>query len=182
MSGVEILEALDVGDTVKVEKIIKSNPHRSLLEVTEKEKWNWLHKSLMGFNPINPPKSVIEFLIRKGISINAQDIYGMTPLHYAMRARNAEAVIALLEAGADPNIPNQDRAIPLAMIRAMPERLDILELMLKKGADIHFHNGEYEVLEGIKKNRGDEAIFKPVIEMMENFSQKKAGPNERSKK
>lgn len=38
----------------------------------------------------------------------------MTPLHYTMRAKNGDAALALLEAGANPDIPNQDNVTPLA--------------------------------------------------------------------
>ncbi|WP_232507540.1 ankyrin repeat domain-containing protein [Neisseria weixii] len=67
----------------------------------------------------------------KGVAVNAQDCYGMTPLHYALRVQNADAAIALLEAGADPNIPNIDNLRPLSMVGYTKDRLDVLELMLK---------------------------------------------------
>ena len=57
----------------------------------------------------------------------------MTPLHYTLRAKNIEAAIVLLKARADTNIPNRDNLIPLKMSR-YPERLDLLELKLKKAA------------------------------------------------
>ncbi|MFZ7255349.1 ankyrin repeat domain-containing protein [Avibacterium avium] len=133
--GIEILEALDEGNIQNIDGILLGSG-RNLNEVTPKEKWNWLHKALLGFNPHKPPKESIKYLIKQGIPVNAQDIYGMTPLHYAMRAKNAEAAIALLEAGADPNIPNQDNLRPLSMIGYMPNRLDILEMMLDKGANV----------------------------------------------
>ena len=75
-----------------------------------------MHKALLGFESNKPSSDVINYLINKGIDINAQDIYGMTPLHYALRSKNAEAAIALLKAGANPNLPNQDGLIPLSMI------------------------------------------------------------------
>ena len=108
----------------------------------------------MGFNPKEPPKKTIEFFTEKGVPINAQDSYGMTPLHYAMRGENAEAAIALLEAGADPNVPNRDNIIPLAMIGGMPERLDLLKLMLDKGANTHYKNGnnELSIVNSMKKH------------------------------
>ncbi|MFZ7187772.1 ankyrin repeat domain-containing protein [Avibacterium avium] len=133
--GIEILEALDEGNIQNIDGILLGSG-RNLNEVTPKEKWNWLHKALLGLNPHKPPKESIKYLIKQGIPVNAQDIYGMTPLHYAMRAKNAEAAIALLEAGADPNIPNQDNLRPLSMIGYMPNRLDILEMMLDKGANV----------------------------------------------
>ena len=77
----------------------------------------------------------------------------MTPLHYAMRATNAEAALVLLRAGANPNIPNQDNVIPLSMIGGMPKRLDVLQLMLDKGGNVHHHTGknETDILATLKK-------------------------------
>ncbi|HDL2090878.1 TPA: ankyrin repeat domain-containing protein, partial [Mannheimia haemolytica] len=103
-------------------------------KITDFDKWNYLHRILCYFNP---SVELVRFYISNGLDVNAQDKYGMTPLHYAMRAKNVDAAIALLNAGADPNIPNQDNLIPLRMCIRYPERLDLLELMLKKGGDVH---------------------------------------------
>ncbi|MEE6032741.1 ankyrin repeat domain-containing protein [Avibacterium paragallinarum] len=123
------------GKVREAQKMFEENG-MDYLEVSNADKWNWLHQLLMGFDPAYPPRETIEFFIKKGVPVNAQDIYGMTPLHYAMRAKNGDAAIALLEAGADPNIPNQDNLRPLSMIGYMPNRLDILEMMLDKGANV----------------------------------------------
>ncbi|WP_432480658.1 ankyrin repeat domain-containing protein [Moraxella sp. ZY200743] len=114
------------------------------LKVSEIERWNWLHELLMGTNPNDEPAPIqsIKFLIEKGIPINAQDIYGMTPLHYALRSQNADAAIALLEAGADPNIANIDGLRPLSMAGYTKDRLDVLKLMLDKGANVHHLMGD----------------------------------------
>ena len=112
----------------------------------------------------------MKYLINQGIPINAQDVYGMTPLHYAMRSQNADAAIALLEAGADPNIPNRDNVIPLAMIGMIPKRLDVLELMLKKGGNVHFYNGHYEVLQLLELFWSHDKDYIPVIEMMKQYA------------
>ena len=141
-------------------------------ETSLTDKWNWLHELLMGFNPKEPPKKTIEFFIEKGVPINAQDSYGMTPLHYAMRGKNAEAAIALIEAGADPNVPNRDNIIPLAMIGGMPERLDLLKLMLDKGANTHYKNGnnELSIVNSMKKHLGSQEKFIPVIQLLEQYA------------
>ena len=102
------------------------------------DKWNWLHQCNLSFAA---PLSVMEFYIKHGVEINAQDMYGMTPLHYAMQEKNVEGAIALLNAGADPNIPDRDNAIALAYICGMPEEIELLRLMLEKGGDVHFNNG-----------------------------------------
>ena len=131
------------------------------------DKWNWLHKCNLSFAA---PLSVMEFYIKHGVEINAQDMYGMTPLHYAMREKNIEGAIALLNAGADPNIPDRDNAIALAYINGMPEEIELLKLMWEKGGDVHFNNGQHEILEGIKKYSSEDPKFKPVIELMEKYA------------
>ncbi|MPX05749.1 ankyrin repeat domain-containing protein, partial [Moraxella catarrhalis] len=103
MSGVEILDALCLGNITLAENLLKQHPQHNLLAVNSDKK-NWLHKVTDSMNPDEPPPVTISYLINQGIPINAQDVYGMTPLHYAMRSKNADAAIALLEAGADPNI------------------------------------------------------------------------------
>ena len=75
----------------------------------------------------------MEFYIKHGVEINAQDMYGMTPLHYALRSKNIDAAIALLKAGANPNLPNERGITPLSYINGFPERLDLLQLMLDNG-------------------------------------------------
>ncbi|MGX2987699.1 ankyrin repeat domain-containing protein, partial [Ursidibacter sp. B-7004-1] len=104
--GVNILEAIATDNFELLEELFQQG-ERNYLELSPKEGWSWLHKSLLGFEVDEPSRKMIEHLINKGIDVNAQDMYGMTPLHYAMRSKNVDAAIALLNAGADPNIPNQ---------------------------------------------------------------------------
>lgn len=96
----------------------------------------------------------------------------MTPLHYAMQSKNIDAAIALLKAGANPNIPNRDNLIPLRMCIRYPERLDLLELMLKNGGDVHYFDGKNYLLEAIKEFKGNDpdpkyALF---IKKLEEYS------------
>lgn len=112
----------------------------------------------------------IKFLIDKGVPVNAQDIYGMTPLHYAMRSRNADAAIILLNAGADPNIPNVDNVTPLAMIGIMPEQLELLKLMLDKGGNVNFHNGHHTIIEALEKYWIDKEGYLPVVQLMKKYA------------
>ncbi|VEH67539.1 Ankyrin repeat [Rodentibacter pneumotropicus] len=131
------------------------------------EKWNYLHRSLLYFHP---SVDIIELFIKLGIDVNAQDIYGMTPLHYAMRGKNVDAAIALLNAGADPNIPNIDNLIPLRMCIRYPDRLDLLALMLQNGGDVHYFNGQDYLLEGLKDFKGDDPNYSAFFEMMEKYA------------
>jgi len=169
--GIKILDAMDSGDLTLLEELFQ-NKERNIMEVTPVECWNWLHKALLGFESNKPSSDVINYLINKGIDINAQDIYGMTPLHYALRSKNIDAAIALLKAGANPNLPNERGITPLSYINGFPERLDLLQLMLDNGGDVDFFTGQHGILEGIKKYRSQDPKFKPVIELMEKYSKK----------
>lgn len=163
--GMQIAKAEREGDILFLDKMVKEGK-LNLLRVSPDEQWNCLHKA----NIWTPsPKETIRFYLEKGVEVNAQDCYGMTPLHYAMRAQNAEAALLLLEAGADPNIPNRDNTIPLAMIGGMPERLDILELMLKKGGNVHHFNGHETVLDSYLPGV-DEDYLTPVYELMQKYA------------
>ncbi|OFS98350.1 hypothetical protein HMPREF3107_10690 [Neisseria sp. HMSC31F04] len=111
--------------------------------------------------------------IIKETLLNAQDIYGMTPLHYAMRAENGDAAMVLLEAGADPNIETYaDQGIPLAMIGGIPDRLDVLKAMLDKGADVYHpvKNANMSLLDFMKTYFSDDQSLKPIIALMEQYA------------
>ena len=167
----KVFSLFSEGHIQEASKLFEAN-HMDYLEVSDEAKWNWLHQLLMGFTPDKPPKETIEYFINQGVPVNAQDCYGMTPLHYAMRGKNAEAAIALLEAGANPNIPNCKNVIPLAMIGGIPERLDVLKLMLENGGNVHYKNANNElaIIDSIKKHLGDQERFIPVIKLLEEYA------------
>lgn len=128
-------DSLEEGDIKKAEELFNSGV--DIFRVTE-SKWNWLHQVLMGIPSETPGKS-IKYLIDKGVSATAKDIYGMTPLHYAMRGENVEAAKILLEAGADPNARDiEGGLIPFKMACCMyPFNKELVELFLYHGADIY---------------------------------------------
>lgn len=164
----KVAVANEEGDIDLLRKIFFIDKSLDILAVTKYEKWNYLHLA----NLLNPsPVEVIQFYIDNHVSVNAQDIYKMTPLHYAMQQKNAEASILLLNAGADPNASNEKGLIPLNYINGQPEQLDLLKLMLDKGANPnHVHSRiQITILESIKKYRSKEPQFLPVIEMMEKY-------------
>mgnify|MGYP000017935120 FL=1 len=169
---IEILNALYDGDLDRVDEII-SGGIRSLDEITPKENWSWLHRALLGFGLTKMPSKSVKYLIDKNIAINAQDVYGMTPLHHAMRARNADAAIVLLEAGANPNIPNRDGLRPLSMVGYTKERLDVLELMLQKGGNVHHIMGDgtgKTILESKEPDESSPQWKIDIYEMMKRYA------------
>lgn len=164
-----VVVANDEEDLELLYEIFCIKKELDILDISPIEKWNWLHQC--NLSPDDPaPLSVVEFYIQHNVPVNAQDMYKMTPLHYALRSKNVDGAMALLKAGADPNIPDEDNAIALAYINGMPKELELLALMLEKGGDVHFHNGDDEVLDGIKKYKSHDPDFLPVIELMEKYA------------
>ena len=132
----EAYKTLRAGDLEKVDEIFK-NKKVDIFEITD-SKANWLHEVLKSM-PNDTPIKTVKYLIEKGVSPTAKDYYGMTPLHYAMRGKNIEAAIILLEAGADPNARDTEGGlIPFKMACCMyPFNKELVELFLQHGADIY---------------------------------------------
>ena len=167
--GMLIAIADRYGDTDFLQKMVEEGK-LDPLRVSEPEKWNSLHRANI-WNPSSP--ETIRFYINKSVPVNAQDIYGMTPLHYAMRAKNGDAAMVLLEAGADPNIETYEhKSIPLSMIGYIPDRLGILKMMLDKSGDVHHKNKYGETLLESYYPTGleDEGWLVPVYELMKQYA------------
>ena len=153
----EVYKNLRTGDLEKADESVKSKKV-DIFEITE-SKANWLHEVLKSIPNDTPAKS-IKYLIDKGVSATTKDIYGMTPLHYAMRGENVEAAKILLEAGADPNARDIGGGlIPFKMACCMyPFNKELVELFLYHGADIYITDnvtGEtwMEVINRLKINK-----------------------------
>ena len=80
-----------------------------------------------------PPRHNQQF-DRWRVDLNNQDKDGLTPLHYASRKGFAEVVQALLEAGADPSVPENYGFTPLHEA-AENGRREVAQLLLGAGAD-----------------------------------------------
>jgi ankyrin repeat protein len=79
---------------------------------------------------------LISFLRDKGADINAQDITGATPLHYAVW-HNEDLVEILLNHGADPNVatlPSRGKYTPLHFAADIRKK-SAIKVLLDKGAD-----------------------------------------------
>ena len=98
---------------------------------------------------------VAKFLIEKGADVQRRATYfdwssqmtseprgqyrpagGLTPLLYAARSGCLECVEAMLQAGADPNIPSPEGVTPL-LVAIDNFHFDIANLLLDEGADPH---------------------------------------------
>ena len=78
-----------------------------------------------------------ELLINEGADVNLKDHSGMTPLHSAItRSPTIDCSLALIKAGADENARCQRGETPLIKA-ARNGNLQIIELLLEKGANVN---------------------------------------------
>lgn len=96
------------------------------------DKWTILHYALVALTP--PHTEVVRVLVKNGAHINAAEMRGWTPLHFAARSAPLEVIEMLLEAGANPNLERLDGVTPLheSILRKQVD-LDIVRAMLKRG-------------------------------------------------
>lgn len=101
--------ALADGEIDEVEKYRAEGA--DIYRVSEVEHWNNLHKLL---NTTEDSYVGVAYLIKQGLDVNAVDMYGNTPLHYAALWHHKDSIVALLVAGADYKIKNIDGLSPLS--------------------------------------------------------------------
>jgi ankyrin repeat protein len=85
----------------------------------------------------------IERLVAGGAQVDARDGYGRTPLHVAAYGRHADAMRALVKAGADPNALEHDR-YDIVTIAAVADDLPTLKVALALGASAKNVTSRYD--------------------------------------
>ncbi|KAM0712545.1 hypothetical protein Q7P37_011642 [Cladosporium fusiforme] len=88
--------------------------------------------------------SVIELMLKKGADPNRKNHHGETALFKAINADRLDYVTSLLEFKADPNLPG-----PKHMLWPSVHKLDILEIILEKGANLKLAPGILELATSI---------------------------------
>ena len=130
----EVLRAILKNDRKKLEEHIDGGANIS--EVTEKEGWSYLHNSLMMVAKF-PDAEIIQYLIDCGVDVNAVDVHGNVPIHYAVRLSSASIVQVLISAGAYVNIVNHDGVSPLRQaLLVKPFDCKIIKVLLGAGTDV----------------------------------------------
>ncbi|XP_033098732.1 ankyrin repeat, PH and SEC7 domain containing protein secG-like [Anneissia japonica] len=80
---------------------------------------------------------ICKSLIKRGVSVDENDINGSTPLHYAIDLPSYDITQMLIEEGANVNAPNKSGTVPIHFAVAwIDEYKSLLDLLLKSGADI----------------------------------------------
>ncbi len=71
---------------------------------------------------------MLKLLLAHGVSINASDFAGRTPLYYSARDGSLDAAASLLRFGADPHIASRDGLTPLNVAERLADKEMILLL------------------------------------------------------
>ena len=136
MSEVTRRDLLRAAIRAEIEKLtLLKESGISLTEKTEEEGWSLIHSALLSPYLKVPPES-LRFLISSGVDATSADIYGNTPLHYAVRSSDLESSKILVESGSSVNLPNRDGVTPLhqALLRK-PINFSLVEYLLSVGGD-----------------------------------------------
>lgn len=129
--------AIRSGDIETALALIASGRH--LHEVYE---WTPLHEAAQHSSYYDVHLKIVSSLLEHGVSVEAQDEYGNTPLHIAVGDdTNVGIVDLLLKAGADVHACNNRGETPLhCAARADYASPEIIHLLLQYGAHIEVKN------------------------------------------
>lgn len=125
----DVFEAATVGDVDRLRELLDEDPE--LARARSVDDGTALHFAAF----FNQPATA-ELLLERGSEIEAvASTFGyVRPLHSAAAADNTETVIALLEAGADPNARQQGGFAPIHAAAQNGNR-EAVEALLAKGAE-----------------------------------------------
>jgi ankyrin repeat protein len=139
----------------------------------------------VGANP-NPPAALltaltaavwfgnsdaVKLLLARRVPVNAKDAFGFTPLSFAALWGRREIAAELLDNGADVNLPiagtlfmRRSPGTPLMLAAyAESQDVDLMRLLIARGADVHFATAEGEFASSRAAAKGDTPVLKALL-------------------
>ncbi|XP_071037934.1 serine/threonine-protein phosphatase 6 regulatory ankyrin repeat subunit B-like [Parasteatoda tepidariorum] len=156
----EAIKSLETYDAEKPKKILLHEAAQTglvdLLEALIESKINMINVvDERGWSPLHYAayEKVANLLIKRGADIEAKDMYGEAPLHWAVRQENIGVVELLIKEGADVEAKGYHNETPLFSARSKK----VFELLIAKGANINAKNSKgYTPLHSALMNERDE--------------------------
>jgi ankyrin repeat protein len=163
--AMRVTEAFSSGDLEAVRVLVSEEPE---LLTPDRNNFSRLHQCLLrnGIEHSEEPIAYIEYLIDRGVEVDGRDVYGNTPLYYAVRSNVAVGVVQrLLELGANPNHRCEDDVTPLRLAFSnRPFKWELAESMLAAGGDADDRiNGGISIREWAERFVGDDERHRLVI-------------------
>jgi ankyrin repeat protein len=137
LSAQNIHEAAEKGDLARVKELVEKNPE--LVNARATGQYAYLKFTPLHFAAWKGHKDIVQYLIKKGTDIHAQDSDGSTPLYWAANFGHEEIVTALIQNGAEVNSKNNFGITPLHRA-AFKGHTDIVKLFIEKGSEINVRN------------------------------------------
>ena len=130
----EILRAILKNDIKKLDLLLSEG--ENIMETTHNEKWSYLHRALLSI-AMPPSTEMIESLLKRGLDINAIDVYGNAPIHYAAILKKSNLIELLVKEGADINVVNIEGVSPLKqLLLSKPYDYASMRILIHANADI----------------------------------------------
>lgn len=112
----------------------------------------------------NGHTETVNFLIEKGATVDCRDSEGKTPLIHACTGPFAQAVEALLAAGADINARDKTEGFTPLMMAAGLGQVDVVKVLLKNNADKSLLDQDKESASDHARNSGHKAIVEMLAD------------------
>lgn len=133
----KLLVAVDIGNLNGIKHALLNGAN---IHLTFFDKQSFLH--IIPFGNIE----VLALLLENGANIEAQDVYGATPLHHAAQNNDVAKIEFLIKQGANLHAKNLEDLTPLHYA-AFNDRLESSQYLVRHGADVFAHSrrGEFPV-------------------------------------
>lgn len=149
----ELQDAIEDDDRETFTLLIKETPQLATFQDREE-------KTLLHFAACVPDPFYVEALLKKGLSLTAQDVHGYLPLHYAAM-RGSSAVLKKLSTPATINVASNSGATCL-IVAIQHNQVEAVRYLLSKGANLTLLAGGYTTLHSVL-HEGNEEMIEVVL-------------------